>query len=110
MFTPDGSFLEDEATLAKKGRQKYLDRISSSHDTNLLSCQICGDQVDEEEDLCCASCPRSFHKRCLSRLQSSDGGLATECTCINDQVIHQQEEVRYNAGTALSNCCSIKGI
>ena len=47
MFTPDGSFLEDEATLAKKGRQKYLDRISSSHDTNFLSCQICGDQVDE---------------------------------------------------------------
>ena len=44
--------------------------------------------------MCCASCPRSFHKRCLSRLQSSDGGLATECTCINDQVIHQEEEVR----------------
>ena len=32
VFTPDGSFLEDEATLAKKGRQKYLDRINcSSH-------------------------------------------------------------------------------
>ena len=94
VFTPDGSFLEDEATLAKKDRQKYLDRISSSSDTNFLSCQICGGEVDEVEDLCCTSCPRSFHKKCLSALQSSDGGSATECTCINDHVIHQEEEIR----------------
>jgi len=96
VFTPDGSFQEDEATLAKKGKQKYLDRISSSSssDTNFLSCQICGDQVDEDEDLCCTSCPRSFHKRCLSTLQSSNGGSATECTCINDHVVHQEEEIR----------------
>ena len=94
VFTPDGSFLEDEATLAKKDRQKYLDRISFSQDTNFLSCQICGDEVDEDEDLCCGSCPRSFHKRCLSTLQSSNGGSATECTCINDHVVHQEEEIR----------------
>lgn len=94
VFTPDGSFLEDEATLAKKDRQKYLDRISFSQDTNFLSCQICGDEVDEDEDLCCTSCPRSFHKRCLSTLQSSNGGSATECTCINDQVVHQEVEIR----------------
>jgi len=89
---------ERAALLDRNDYQREV--VASLEHAHFTACAVCGSDVadDDVSAVRCATCPRSFHRRCLGARATSSSG---RCGCERDSSVCAEEDIVRTAGDAI---------